>query len=124
MQQAIVVQRPLDDIQQHLDAKSQFGAKPDSPFQAHGYALPRQIACPSTVVTMDALRWRLTPGASSLLCCTDCLHVMVLGVLSMEVTRTDGKTVRQGAMFMRLSIAAVLVPLHQQCGRTKDPGRS
>src|SRR6266511_2518925 len=50
----------------------------DRHLQPHGNALPRQIACPAAIVTMDAPRWRLTPRADGLLSRADCIHSNVL----------------------------------------------
>jgi hypothetical protein len=46
------------------------------------------------------------------------LTVMLLEVFSMDAIRTVWEAVRKFVMFMRLSIAAAPVLIHQQCGRT------
>jgi len=44
--------------------------------------------------------------------------VILWEVLSIEAIRIVCQAVRSFAMFMQLSIAAVPIPIHQQCGRT------
>src|SRR5262245_27577057 len=44
--------------------------------------------------------------------------VIFSGALSMNVIRTVEETVKSCVIFMRLSLAAAPVPLHQRCGRS------